>query len=77
VFLDTGADKDSALKPYQNSGLYWIEDKKVNCELGHELGLKSILMEHGHSLDYHHPAIPVVKNWREIYNTITDDPSQL
>jgi hypothetical protein len=77
VFLDTGADKDLALEPYRGSGLYWIEDKKVNCELGHALGLKSILMEHGHSLDYHHPAIPVVKNWREIYNIITDDPSQL
>jgi hypothetical protein len=70
VFLDTGADKDAALEPYRGSGLYWIEDKKINCEVGHALGLKSLLMEHGHSLDYQHPEIPVVKNWREVYNIV-------
>jgi hypothetical protein len=70
VFLDTGADKDAALEPYRDSGYYWIEDKRVNCEVGVELGLKSLLMEHGHSLDYNHPDIPVVKNWREVYNII-------
>jgi hypothetical protein len=70
VFLDTGADKDDALEPYRDSGLFWIEDKTVNCELGHRLGLKSILMLHGHSLDYVNPDIPVVKNWKEIYNNI-------
>jgi hypothetical protein len=72
VFLDTGADKDEALEPYRGSGLYWIEDKKINCEVGYELGLKSILMEHGHSLDYDNPNIPVVKNWKEIYNIVTN-----
>jgi hypothetical protein len=70
VFLDTGADKDQALEPYRDTGYYWIEDKKTNCEVGHAMGLKSILMEHGHSLDYNHPNIPVVKNWREIYERI-------
>jgi hypothetical protein len=70
VFLDTGADKDQALEPYRDTGYYWIEDKKINCEVGHAMGLKSILMEHGHSLDYNHPNIPVVKNWREIYDII-------
>ena len=72
VFLDTGADKDEALEPYRDSGYYWIEDKKINCEVGHNLGLKSILMEHGHSLDFDHPDIPVVKNWREVYDIIVD-----
>jgi FMN phosphatase YigB (HAD superfamily) len=71
VFLDTGADKDEALEQYRGSGLYWIEDKKINCEVGHALGLKSILIEHGHSLDYNHPEIPVVKNWKEVYEIIT------
>ena len=70
VFLDTGADKDQALEPYRDTGYYWIEDKKINCEVGHAMGLKSILMEHGHSLDFDHPNIPVVKNWREIYDII-------
>jgi hypothetical protein len=72
IFLDTGADKDEVLEQYRGSGLYWIEDKKVNCEVGYELGLRSILMEHGHSLDYNNPNIPVAKNWKQIYDIITE-----
>lgn len=70
IFLDTGADKDEALEPYRDSGYYWIEDKKINCEVGYRLGLKSLLMEHGHSLDFNNPMIPVVKNWKEVYDII-------
>ena len=71
VFLDTGAEKDEALEPYRDTGLYWIEDKYENCLSGLKVGLKSILMEHGHSLDFNHPEIPKVKNWKEIYEIIT------
>jgi hypothetical protein len=69
ICLDTGADKDSALEPYRDSGLFWIEDKSANADLGHELGLKSILVEHGHNM-HHKCSYPVVKNWREIYHII-------
>jgi len=72
VFLDTGADKDEALEPYRDSGLWWIEDKIVNCQLGRDLGLRSLLMEHGHNMDFQDPDIPRVKNWRDIYQLITD-----
>jgi len=71
VFLDTGADKDAALEPYRNSGYYWVEDKIVNCEVGHGLGLRSLLMEHGHNMDYNNPDIPRVLNWKEIYQIVT------
>jgi hypothetical protein len=70
VFLDTGADKDEALEPYRNSGYHWIEDKIINCQVGTSLGLKSILVEHGHNMDYDDPEIPRVKNWKEIYEMI-------
>lgn len=70
VFLDTGADKDEALEPYRGSGLWWIEDKIVNCEVGHDLGLKPLLVEHGHNMEYTNPAIPRVKNWKEIYERV-------
>ena len=70
VCLDTGADKDDALLPYKDSGLWWIEDKITNCELGIRLGLKSLLMEHGHNMDHEHLDIPHVKNWREVYDII-------
>jgi uncharacterized HAD superfamily protein len=70
VFLDTGADKDEALEPYRNSGYFWIEDKITNAQVGSELGLKSLLMEHGHNMDFNDAAIPRVRNWKEIYNLI-------
>lgn len=73
IYLDTGADKDEALEPYRDTGYYWVEDKIVNCETGFQLGLKSILMEHGHSLGYNHSHIPVVKNWKQIYEIITNE----
>jgi hypothetical protein len=68
--LATGADKNSALEPYTGSNLYWIEDKTENADLGHDLGLRSILMEHGHNMNHECPY-PIVKNWREIYEIIT------
>jgi hypothetical protein len=71
VFLDTGADKDQALEPYRDSGYYWIEDKITNCQVGSKLGLSSLLMEHGHNMDYVDPNVPRVRNWKEIYNLIT------
>jgi hypothetical protein len=70
IYLDTGADKDEALAPYKGKGYYWIEDKITNAVVGHELGLKSLLVEHGHNMDYEHPEIPRVKSWKEIYDLI-------
>ena len=69
--LETGADKNEALEPYRDSGCWWVEDKPENAEVGHELGLRSILMEHGHNMNHVNEQIPVVKNWREIYAIIT------
>ncbi len=70
VCLDTGAHKDDALEEYEGSGLWWIEDKITNAEVGHEMGLKSVLMEHGHNMGYYHEHIRLVKNWREIYELL-------
>lgn len=70
VFLDTGEDKDDALREYENSRLYWIEDKPANADVGYELGLKSLLIEHGHNM-HHECAYPMVKNWKQIYKIIT------
>jgi len=71
VFLDTGADKDDSLKKYENSGFYWIEDKPENADLGHSLGLRSILVEHDHNAD-HQCTYPVVQKWKQIYKIITE-----
>jgi len=70
VFLDTGADKDQVLEYYKDSGCWWVEDKWVNCLAGLKVGLKPILVEHGHSLDFEHEEILKVKTWKEIYEVI-------
>ena len=70
ICLDTGADKDDALRPYQNSGLFWIEDKLENAIVGEKMGLKSILVRHPFNSDYTGP-IPSVDNWSSIYSIIT------
>jgi FMN phosphatase YigB (HAD superfamily) len=70
VCLDTGADKTEALQVYKNTGCWWVEDKPENAIVGHELGLRAILMEHGHNMYHYHQDIPVVKNWKEVYSVI-------
>lgn len=70
TYLDTGADKDEALAEYKDTQCYWVEDKIKNAEVGYDLGLKSILVEHTHNKDYSNNNIPVLKNWKEIYNSI-------
>ena len=70
--LETGSDKDNALIPYANSGLWWIEDKVENAEVGYNLGLESIIIEHEHNMYSDLPFIPVVKKWKEVYEIIGD-----
>jgi hypothetical protein len=69
--LGTGASKKFYLKEhYENSGYFWIEDNPKNAEDGRDVGMVSILMEHGHNMD-HESNIPVVKNWEMVYKVIT------
>jgi beta-phosphoglucomutase-like phosphatase (HAD superfamily) len=72
VCLDTGADKDEVLQEYEGTGCYWLEDKIENAEAGYRAGLRSLLVEHGHNMHHYHEGITTVKNWREIYQLITD-----
>lgn len=73
VCLETGADKHEALEEYRNTGCWWIEDKPENAEAGYNVGLRPLLMEHGHNFEYKHPHIKLVKNWKHIYNIITGE----
>jgi hypothetical protein len=71
VILGTGDDKDEALQPYKDTGCWWIEDKPENCEAGLRVGLKPLLVEHGHNMGYSNPEVLLVKNWKMIYDLIT------
>lgn len=74
VCLDTGADKHEALDEYADTGYYWIEDKMENAFVGLQMGLKSILVEHGFNM---HDSVPVgmykALNWKDIYEHITGE----
>lgn len=72
VCLDTGADKEEALEEYEGTGCYWLEDKPENAIAGYRAGLRSLLVEHGHNMHHYHEGITLVKNWKEIYQLITD-----
>jgi hypothetical protein len=74
VCLDTGADKDDALEQYRDSGLYWIEDKLSNAQLGLDLGLNAILIEHGFNMNDDIPeGMKKVVNWKEVYEHIVNN----
>lgn len=62
--------KREALTQYQNSGLPWIEDSTKNALLGHELGLRSILMEHNHNRHLVADHIERVSSWANIYDLL-------
>ena len=68
--LGTGADKDSALAEFHNTGLYWIEDKPKNAIAGLKYGLKPILIDHPYNQDFKHPEITRVNNWEDIHSII-------
>ncbi len=72
ICIATNAPKDDVLKEYRDSRMYWIEDKPENADVGQKLGLRSILMEHGHNMN-HICDYPVVKNWKEIYELIVSE----
>ena len=69
--LGTGADKDSALAEFHNTGLYWVEDKPTNAVAGLKYGLKPILIDHPYNQDFDHPDIIRVSNWQDIHQIVS------
>ena len=71
VCLDTGADKYLHLwEKYAGKELFWLEDKPENAMAGKLVGMKPILIEHGHNMD--NTDFPIAKTWEDVYNIITD-----
>jgi len=70
--LDTGADKDSALAIFKNTGLYWVEDKPKNALAGLKFGLKPIIIDHPYNRDFNHPDIIRVNNWKDVHEILVN-----
>jgi FMN phosphatase YigB (HAD superfamily) len=62
--------KRDYLSKFKDSGMFWIEDNIKNAEVGHELGLKTLLMNHGYTQSYNNPEIPLVNDWSHIYDIV-------
>jgi len=67
--LPLHSDKGTELVKYQDSKLYWIEDKLSNAELGIKFGLTPLLMDAPYNKDYN-SAVRRVNNWKEIYSIV-------
>jgi FMN phosphatase YigB (HAD superfamily) len=71
VCLPTGSDKHEALDKFVGTEYFWVEDKPENADVGFERGLRSILIEHGHNMKHQCPY-PIAKNWREIFDIVSN-----
>lgn len=69
ISLPIHARKNITLLNYNNSNMYWIEDKERNADDGLAAGLRPILVEHEFN-KHHECSYPIVKTWEEIYNII-------
>ena len=71
IYLGTGADKDKVLKQFEGSNLWWVEDKVENALHGEQVGLRPLVMEHGYNMN--DDRVRRVKNWKEIYEIVTNE----
>ncbi len=73
-FVDTGSDKLDLLKEkYNNTGLFFIEDKIANAEDGLRAGLRSLLIRNDHHTNETIPSnIPIFDTWRDIVDHIIE-----
>jgi FMN phosphatase YigB (HAD superfamily) len=73
ICLNMGSPKKAALMPWEGSGYFWIEDHIKNAEQGHELGLKTILVQQDHNAHYSTEKFNIVgpeSPWQEIYHLV-------
>lgn len=73
TFLDMFESKEPILAQYIDTGCVFIEDKYKNLAPCAKLGIQPILMEHGHNMNFKDEKVIVVKNWKDIYNILTED----
>lgn len=76
VCLEMGASKSHVLTKWVDTGYFWIEDHMRQAEAGHEVGLKTILINHPYNSHYNTDLFPKVSYetpWKEIYEIITKE----
>jgi FMN phosphatase YigB (HAD superfamily) len=72
--LPLHGEKKDYLKQWQGKPYYWIEDKLKNAEAGHELGFKTIIMDHPYNQNASE-GITRVNSWEQVYSILTSSQS--
>ena len=72
--LPLHGEKKEYLKQWKGKPYYWIEDKLKNAIAGHELGFKTILMDHPYNQNAPE-GITRVNSWQQIYSILTSSQS--
>lgn len=70
--LDPTVSKKHALESWRDTGTWWIEDLPANAQLGAEMGLKTLIVDHPYNRDVNDPRITRVADWKDIVKHITD-----
>lgn len=71
--IEQGASKANILTTWADTGYFWIEDHMRQAEAGHEIGLKTILIQHPYNEHYKTDLFPTVsfeKPWEEIFSIV-------
>ena len=72
--LPLHGSKKEFLKHWQGKDYYWIEDKQKNAEAGHELGFKTIIMDHPYNQNAS-GGITRVNSREQVYSILTSSQS--
>ena len=68
--LDFSVGKEQyLLDRYGGKDYYWIEDSVNHAQAGQRVGLRSVLIDHPYNQDWDGPR---VKNWKQVYQIITN-----
>jgi uncharacterized HAD superfamily protein len=76
ICLKLGASKFPILSRWENSNMFWLEDKFTNALDGHSLGLRSILIDADYNKDFSTSRFPRVcgpNPWEQIYQLISKE----
>ena len=72
TILNTGQDKDEALKVWEGTECWWLEDKAANIEMGNKVGLRGILIDHSWNKNNTYEC-DRARKWKDVYKLITGE----
>ena len=72
TILNTGQDKDEALKAWEGTECFWIEDKAANIKMGNDVGLRGILIDHSWNKTCTYEC-ERARKWKDVYEIITGE----